>query len=141
VEAVVNEPCFPVKVAHGHLAQLMDRGVGRILYPALVNLDAPGHELGYGQVCPYSQTLCYTAPAALDFSGSKTEIVTAPLRMGFGSRILHKDLVVLARRLGARGGQARAAMRAGLAAQADFNQRMRARGREVLASLGPGGAT
>ncbi|MFH1033797.1 MAG: acyl-CoA dehydratase activase, partial [Pseudomonadota bacterium] len=137
VEAVVNEPCFPLKVAHGHLAELMDMGVKRILLPALVNLSAPGHELGYGQVCPYSQTLCYTAPAALDFAAAGVELISPPIHMGYGGRIMRQDLRLLSEMLGGRGWDLQPAIEAGLKAQADFNQRCLQRGREVLAQMGP----
>ncbi len=136
VEAVVNEPCFPIKVAHGHLKELMDQGVQRIFLPHLVNMDAPGHELGYGQVCPYAQTLAYTAPAALDFASAGVELVTAPVHLGWGERVLKKDLRELARRLGAKPWEVGPALSAALAAQADFQRRVLARGREVLESMG-----
>jgi len=138
VEAVVNEPCFPVKVAHGHIADLMDKGVRKILLPSLVNLDSPGHDLGYGQVCPYSQTLPYTVPAALDLAAAGVEIVTAPLRMGFGRRRLRRDLSLLAERLGANVARVPRAMDAALEAQAAFGRRLLERGQEVLAGLRPG---
>ena len=137
VEAVVNEPCFPVKVAHGHLAQLMEQGVKRILYPSVINMQAPGHEMEYGQVCPYAQTLCYTAPAALDLEGAGVELVNAPVHFGWGERLLHKDLVRLARRLGAPARQVRAALAAGREAQDDFYARLRVRGRQVVEMMGP----
>ena len=136
VEAVVNEPCFPIKVAHGHLAELMERGVQRILLPALVNLSAPGHELGYGQVCPYSQTLCYTAPAALDLAAAGVELVSPPIHMGYGGRIMRQDLRLLCEMLGGRGWDLQPAIEAGHKAQADFQRRGLKRGREVLAAMG-----
>jgi predicted CoA-substrate-specific enzyme activase len=136
VEAVVNEPCFPVKVAHGHLAELLEQGVETILMPSLVNVPAPGNELGYGQVCPYAQTLCYTAPAALDFGA--TRLVDAPLRLGYDTKTMRQDLKALAQALGARSRGVGAAIAAGWEAQEDFNRRLQQRGREVLAAMGPG---
>ncbi len=137
VEAVVNEPCFPVKVAHGHIKELMSQGVKRILLPHLVNMAAPSHELGYGQVCPYSQTLVYTAPAALDLEGAGVELVSAPIHFGWGERVLRKNLRELARRLGANIREVGPAADAGFAAQQDFYERVHERGREVLAAMGP----
>jgi predicted CoA-substrate-specific enzyme activase len=137
VEAVVNEPCFPVKVAHGHIKELMNQGVKRILLPHLVNMASPSHELGYGQVCPYSQTLVYTAPAALDLKGAGVELVSAPIRFGWGERVLRKDLRELARRMGAKIWDVGAAVDAGMAAQQDFYDRVHDRGREVLAAMEP----
>ncbi|MEW5911005.1 MAG: acyl-CoA dehydratase activase [Thermodesulfobacteriota bacterium] len=135
VEKVVNEPCFPLKVAHGHLMELIEAGVKTILLPALVNMSASNHPLGYGQVCPYAQTLCYTAPAALDFRGAR--LVHAPLRFGFGEKVLRQDLMELADQLGADLAKVRGAVAAGWEAQRDFNARLLARGRQVLAAMGP----
>ena len=104
VEVVVNEPCFPIKVAHGHLAELMDRGVKRIALPAVVNIAAPEHPLEYGMVCPYSQTLAYTSPAALDFAGQGVELLSSPVHFGFGGKIMRSDLKKLAKLLGGRSG-------------------------------------
>ena len=137
VEAVVNEPCFPIKVAHGHLRDLMDQGVKRIFLPAVVNMAADDHPLGYGQVCPYAQTLPYTAPAALDLAGAGVEMITGPVHFGFGPKMLEKDLRLLAQRLGGRGRDLRRALRAGLEAQANFWGRLEERGRQVLDQLGP----
>ncbi|KMY66765.1 CoA activase [Desulfocarbo indianensis] len=137
VEAVVNEPCFPLKVAHGHIKELLGQGVKRILMPHVVNLAAPNHELGYGQVCPYVQTLAYTAPAALDFAGAGAELISAPLRFGWGERVLRRDLRELARKMGANAWQVNAAMEAAQAAQQDFYDRLKARGRQVLEAMGP----
>ncbi|MCB2227134.1 MAG: hypothetical protein KQH53_10700 [Desulfarculaceae bacterium] len=135
VEAVVNEPCFPVKVAHGHLAELIDRGVGTILLPSLVNVPVPTNELGYGQVCPYAQTLCYTAPAALDFGQSR--LVDTPLRFGYDPKTMRADLKKLIQDLGGSTKGLEAAIVAGWWAQDDFNRKLKERGREVLASMGP----
>ena len=137
VEAIVNEPCFPLKVAHGHVMDLVEQGVKRIFYPAVVNLEAPGHELGYGQICPYAQTLPYTLPAAYDFAAKGVEMVSAPIRFGFGPKMLKQDIKELVRRLGASPARAEAALAAGQKAQADFNARLKQRGREVLSAMGP----
>jgi predicted CoA-substrate-specific enzyme activase len=137
IEALVNEPCFPLKVAHGHLAELLDQGIERIFLPSVVNMESPAHPLGYGQVCPYSQTLPYTAPASLDFEGGGVSLITSPVRFGWNDDLLLKDLKQLAKKLGAPLGKVRQAMRAGQAAQADFNARIRQRGREVLEEIGP----
>ena len=137
VEAVVNEPCFPLKVAHGHIKELMDQGVKRILLPHFVNMAAPTHELGYGQVCPYAQTLVYTAPAALDLEGAGVELISAPIHFGWGERVLRKNLRELARRMGASPWEVGAAVDAALEAQQDFYRRVHERGHEVLDAMEP----
>ena len=137
VEALVNEPCFPLKVAHGHLAALMQEGVERILLPSVVNLEAANHPLGYGQVCPYSQTLPYTAPASLDFKGSKTELLTAPVHFGWGREMLIDNLKDLARTIGGPVSKVKSALQAAEEAQADFYARIRRMGQEALDAMLP----
>ena len=137
VEVVVNEPCFPIKVAHGHLRELMAGDVEGILLPAVISLEAPGHELGYGQVCPYSQTLCYTAPAGLDFAAAGKKLITAPIHFGYGKKRLLEGLKLLAQRMGVGTRGVARAMEEGLKAQGEFRARLLARGREVLDQIGP----
>ncbi|MHC4499253.1 MAG: acyl-CoA dehydratase activase-related protein, partial [Planctomycetota bacterium] len=40
VESVSAQPCFPVKVAYGHIAELIDKGVDYILLPSIVSMSA-----------------------------------------------------------------------------------------------------
>ena len=141
VEVMVNEPCFPIKAAHGHLRELIEAGVKNILLPSPVSLESPGHPGGAGQVCPYAQTLCYTAPASLGLSANGTgrgaRLITAPLRFGEGDKALLDGLKQLARQMGAAEGDVPAAMVAAKAAQADFSAQMKELGRAALADLGP----
>jgi predicted nucleotide-binding protein (sugar kinase/HSP70/actin superfamily) len=55
-EWTVAEPCFPVKVAHGHFADLMGRGVDLILLPNIVDAEAPAWTPA-SHLCPWNQTL------------------------------------------------------------------------------------
>ena len=63
--------------------------------------------------------------------------VSSPVRFGFGPKMLKQDIKELVRRLGASPARAEAALAAGLKAQADFNARLKQRGREVLSAMGP----
>ena len=137
MEALVNEPCFPLKVAHGHMLELMQKGVQRIFLPSVVNLESPNHPLGYGQVCPYSQTLPYTAPASLDFAAHNAELISAPVHFGWGREMLLDNLKDLAKRLGAPASLVKGALQAGQEAQADFYARIRRMGREALEAMRP----
>ena len=39
VESVVAETCFPIKVAHGHLLNLIGKGVQRIFFPSIIEME------------------------------------------------------------------------------------------------------
>ncbi len=68
VEALAAEPCYPVKVAHGHILDLLKAGVKRIFLPSIIDLPHPHPEIERGVVCPMAQTLAYTVPTAIDFA-------------------------------------------------------------------------
>ncbi len=68
MEALAAEPCYPVKVAHGHILDLLKAGVKRIFLPSIIDLPHPHPEIGSGVVCPMAQSLSYTVPTAIDFA-------------------------------------------------------------------------
>ena len=47
IEGAVAEPCFPIRVAHGHVAELIEEGADHIFLPNLLNeeTDHPGHRV------------------------------------------------------------------------------------------------
>ncbi|MDY6844034.1 MAG: acyl-CoA dehydratase activase, partial [Thermodesulfobacteriota bacterium] len=53
-ELVVAETCFPVKVAHGHIQNLIDKGIKKIFVPSIINLPSlNSHDQSF--TCPYVQ--------------------------------------------------------------------------------------
>ncbi|MBW2618967.1 MAG: CoA activase, partial [Deltaproteobacteria bacterium] len=84
VERIVAETCFPIKVAHGHLLDLVDKGVKRIFLPSIINFDHPNPAIDLGVVCPYAQTLCYTCHSSIDFKSLGVEMIQTVLRFGEG---------------------------------------------------------
>ena len=63
VESVTAQTCFPVKVAYGHVAELIDDKVDYIFLPSVVSMpDKFGNK--YNQLCPYVQSLPYQIEAA-----------------------------------------------------------------------------
>ena len=56
-ELAIAQPCFPVKVAHGHVQELMDKGVDYILVPNVVNCGSSRRSGLESHLCPWNQTL------------------------------------------------------------------------------------
>jgi len=136
-EVVISEPCFPTKVGHGHLLDLVDKGVKRIFLPSVINMTQKDPDLKYSTVCPYSQTLTYTVHSALDFKEMGVELIQGPIYFGYGEKVLTKCLIDIAKPLGLSVGRIKKAVIAALEAQENFSRRLIERGREVLAELGP----
>jgi predicted CoA-substrate-specific enzyme activase len=137
VESLAAEPCYPVKVAHGHIMDLLKAGVKRIFIPSVINMANTNPGIKAGVVCPMVQSLPYTVETAIDFGQYGAELVTAVLYFGSGERQLRQGLKALARKLGAsRFKFDRAFMRA-MGAQAAFYKKLQDRGREILDALRP----
>ncbi len=139
VECLAAEPCYPVKVAHGHILDLLKAGVQRIFLPSIIDMAHPHPEIRLGVVCPMAQTLAYTVPAAIDFATYGAELLTPVLYFGRGGKELRKGLRALGGRLGVSVFRLEKAIRRAKAAQQRYYDILLARGREVLESVPPGG--
>ncbi|MBW1991204.1 MAG: CoA activase [Deltaproteobacteria bacterium] len=137
VEILAAEPCYPVKVAHGHILELLKAGVKRILLPSVIDLPHAHPEVKRGVVCPMVQSLAYTVPTAIDFEAYGAELLRPVLYFGQGYRQLRQGMRALGRQLGASALRTERALRQALAAQQEFYEKLWARGREILDSLPP----
>jgi len=138
VERVLSEPCFPIKVAHGHIQDLIQKGVKRIFLPHIVNLWRTGAEDPSVETynCPYVQTLPYTARSAFDFDDLGVELISPVIHLGREKKPMSESLTELASQLGTSYGQVRTAFERGVQAQRDFYAELLDKGKEVLANLG-----
>ncbi len=41
VENIIVETCFPIKLAHGHILNIISKGIKRIFIPSIINLKKP----------------------------------------------------------------------------------------------------
>jgi predicted nucleotide-binding protein (sugar kinase/HSP70/actin superfamily) len=60
VEKVLSEACFPLKVAYGHIADLIEKGADLIFIPSFINLNLYD-EYERGLACPLVQTIPYVS--------------------------------------------------------------------------------
>lgn len=137
VGAVVSTPCFPVKVAHGHVLELVDRGVDYVWLPSVVALQQESPENPYNQLCPYVTAIPYQVIAAVESRLGDVKVLKPAVRFRQGRRGLERDLLSLCEGLGVGRRQLRRAIAAAWQAQDDFEEACRRRGREVLEHLEP----
>ncbi|NLX23162.1 MAG: hypothetical protein GXY55_16035 [Phycisphaerae bacterium] len=137
-DCVVAEPCFPIIVAHGHVADLIERQVDYIWLPNILNaetrfLDNESH------VCPWGQTLPFIirqAPAFRDWQG---RILCPTLRFRRGMQGVRQELLAVASGLGVDARRAERAFEAGCQALVRFREAYARAGAEALATLERGG--
>jgi predicted CoA-substrate-specific enzyme activase len=137
VEKVVAETCFPIKVAFGHVENLLEKGVQSIFLPSIIDLRQRREDLRQGFNCPYVQTIPYTVRSGFDFQNLGVRFLSPPFRFGAPRDKLHRDLAAFGRSLGATAGRSRHAIQRAEEAQETFYQAMQAMGREALSGLGP----
>jgi hypothetical protein len=57
-ELAIAQPCFPVKVAHGHVQDLLEKCVDYVLLPNIVNAEAAGRQLLWNRTCARGTRRC-----------------------------------------------------------------------------------
>jgi len=74
VESMTAETCFPVKVFHGHVKNLMDKGTDYLFLPNPINIPS-GDDDERGLFCPMVESSQYMVKAALKI---KDDIIIRP---------------------------------------------------------------
>jgi predicted CoA-substrate-specific enzyme activase len=136
VENVVAETCFPIKVSHGHVLNLLEKGVKQIFLPSIVNLKPSHPEIPNSAACPYAQSFPYAVPSSIDFKKDRVKILQPILHFGYERESLEKELVKFGKSLHSGAERVRRAMRKAERFQALFYQSLLNRGKEVLDKVG-----
>ena len=139
VENVVSETCFPIKVSHGHVLNLLEKGVKRIFLPSIVNLKPSHPEIPNSSACPYAQSFPYAVPSSIDFKKAHAKVLQPILHFGEGREYLEKELVDFGKSLGCKPKGIKKAYEKAERFQARFNQTLLNRGKQVLDEIGPNG--
>ncbi len=132
VEAVLSETCFPVKVAHGHVINLTEKGVDAVLIPSFINLSSESDSFESGFACPYVQTMPYVVRAAL---GKGIKILRPLINLRRGPRYLEDELRKTLHPYGISIKSIRKAIDLAEEAQRNFYDEIERRGKEVIDNL------
>ncbi|MBC7186988.1 MAG: hypothetical protein H5U38_08145 [Calditrichaeota bacterium] len=120
-ELAVAEPCFPILVAHGHVAALFDAGVDLVLLPTEINVTAtPDSPECY--LCPWGQTLPLVVVNAPAFEKLEGRILRPVVRFKDGPEAVKRALHATALRLGCSRRQSDKAVEAAYRTQAAFQR-------------------
>jgi predicted CoA-substrate-specific enzyme activase len=138
VENVVSETCFPIKVSHGHILNLLDKKVPRIFLPSIISLKSSHPEIPNSQACPYAQSLPYAVHSSIDFKKARVEVLQPVFNFGLGREKLEKELIQFGKELHRDSKKVKKAFEMAERFQGLFYQTLLHRGREVLGQVGPG---
>lgn len=136
VNVVAAETCYPIKVAHGHFADVLEKGVDYLLAPAILQTEQPNPNWSQSQSCPYLQCGPEMILEALNLSEGTVKCLTPRLFLRRGEGHVRRVMRGIARELGRDASQADRALAVAREALERFRLARAARGKEVYDSLG-----
>jgi predicted CoA-substrate-specific enzyme activase len=139
IDLSVAQPCYPIQVAHGHVAALAaQQDVDYILVPNMVDAET-GDESCTSHYCPWNQTLPWVLRAAPALEEHAHQFLMPTLHFQMGSQQVKKGLAETVRRLGVSRRESDRAAEAAYAEQRAFGDRLLDAGRQALATLDESG--
>jgi predicted CoA-substrate-specific enzyme activase len=138
IDHLVNQPCFPVKVAHGHAADLIDKNVDYLFVPSIVAMSAAFETNKNNKLCPYVTSLPYQLSAAFAQHMKNTKFISPVLRLDEDNRSLAKQLASIEPLKDISRCRITNAVKAAGNAQSDFENELRDYGTKTIESLEDG---
>jgi len=133
-ELAIAQPCFPVIVAHGHVQDLLQRGVDYVLVPNTLDYETPDPGVK-SHLCPWNQTLPFVLRAAPKLENAAGKLLAPTVHFRLGEKHVRKALQKFARGLGIARGVNQRAVSAAYQAQQRFQQSLLQAGERALAQL------
>ena len=130
-EAVVSEPCFPIKLAHGHAANLLGKDVDYIWMPNMIDTETDRPETN-SMLCPWGQTQPFVMKVAPRLAAAEGKWICPTLHPRKGEEIIANELWPVSKQLGSNKRRHRDAVQKGYAAYRLFKSRLIALGEEAL---------
>lgn len=127
--------CFPVELAHGYMAELLEHEPDHIFLPQVSNLQCGDSEDEKGITCPLLQGEPYYLKATFPALRQEGLLLAPVLDFSGGYRAQEENFVRLGRDLGATRKEARRAFRCAVERQEEAMAEMKQWGQKVLAEL------
>jgi len=135
-DTVMSEPCFPIKIAHGHIKWLLDQGVKHIFLPNVINAETPFPDVE-SFMCPWGQTLPFVIKAAPHFQGYDERFLCPTIHFRNGEENVARELAAYFKNsdLHLKKTKVEKALARGYEAQARFSRRLKDAGRHAVNKL------
>jgi len=133
-DAVVAEPCFPIVVAHGHIACLDRDDVDHILVPNIISAEQMQCDIEI-HLCPWHQTLPFVARSAPALAGAAKKFMSPQMHFSDGPAAVTGELVRFFRPMGLKRSKIRSSAAAAFEAQETFKRKCFTAGSEAMEAL------
>jgi predicted nucleotide-binding protein (sugar kinase/HSP70/actin superfamily) len=135
VENVIVETCFPIKLAHGHVLNILNRGIKRIFIPSIINMRRVSKDAPNTFACPYAQSIPYSIRASIDFEAHGVKVDTPIVFFGKGKEAVLGNLTAFGKEIQRSKTAVRKAFTVALEAQEEFYRKIIQVGTETLGAL------
>ena len=136
VEHVNTETCFPIKVSHGHVVDMLNKDIDYLFLPSVINMTHESSNLTHSYACPYIQCLPYIIGSAVDLETQDFELLQPIIHFEYGEAHVEKTFRKIAADIGVKGRKVTKAIRNAQETQRNFYKTLEERGKEVLDNLG-----
>lgn len=133
-----GETCYPVKLVHGHMAQLLDAGVDYVFMPSVHTIRHLKSTVPHNYACTYLQSIPAIVAKELDYEGHGITLLNPHMNLDFGQGAMAEVMLEVGAQLGRTPQETARAMLAGGFAVTEFTRKTEELGDQLLASLKPG---
>ncbi|MDP4222597.1 MAG: acyl-CoA dehydratase activase [Bacteroidota bacterium] len=136
IETITTETCLPVELMHGHVIDLIEKGVDYIFLPFVVNAKfRPGNKT-FNCNCPWVQTYPFMVKAALKGKIDESKLLVPTLHFRFFERALVKEMIAyFSAKFGLHREEIRKAVYKADEVQVSFEKRLVEYGKEVFNNI------
>lgn len=132
---IVAETCFPVEVMHGHIYEMLEENVDYIFAPFIINTKASKDNPTSNVNCPWVQTVPFMVKASIP-EEQRERLLSPTLNFRYYGKVVETELYdYFGKKFKLSRKQIAAAMQKADTKQLQFEDRVKARGKEVMASL------
>ena len=121
IESTIAEPCFPIIVTHGHVAELLTKNIDYLFLPNIINAEkTPDAKENF--LCPWVQTIPWVVRNSHHFEEAIPRILIPTIRFKDGVTSVKKALYPIAKKFNISQKICNEAVDAAYAAQNKFTQ-------------------
>ncbi|MCK4750568.1 MAG: hypothetical protein KAT15_26100, partial [Bacteroidales bacterium] len=132
---IVAETCFPVEVMHGHIYEMLEGDADFVFTPFIINSKASPDNPTSNCNCPWVQTVPFMVRASLP-EHHRDRLLSPTLNFRYYGKVVENELYSsVGKQFGISKKKITAAMALADRKQTQFEERVKSRGREVMANL------
>lgn len=132
-----SETCYPVKLIHGHMMQLVEKKVDYIFLPRVHTMKHETSHVEHNYGCVYMQTAPLFVAKVLNLEERGIELLSPRFSLDFGSRAMAAAMMGVGKKLGKSKPQCMKALMAGAMAVRKYTSKLEEQGRKLMEGIRP----